>query len=65
VRGGTQGVGRATTSAAVVGSVLIIVADAFFDETFAVSLRQNLLMQEPGRSNDRDVSFRRAADLPL
>jgi len=29
VRGGTQGVGRATTSAAVVGSVLIIVADAF------------------------------------
>src|SRR5258706_3589427 len=29
VRGGTQGVGRATTQAAVVGSVLIIVADAF------------------------------------
>ena len=29
VRGGTQGVGRATTSAAVVSSVLIIVADTF------------------------------------
>jgi phospholipid/cholesterol/gamma-HCH transport system permease protein len=29
VRGGTQGVGRATTQAAVIGSVLIIVADAF------------------------------------
>lgn len=29
VRGGTQGVGRATTQAAVLGSVLIIVADAF------------------------------------
>ncbi len=29
VRGGTQGVGRATTQAAGVGSVLIIVADAF------------------------------------
>jgi phospholipid/cholesterol/gamma-HCH transport system permease protein len=29
VRGGTQGVGRATTQAAVAGSVLIIVADAF------------------------------------
>jgi phospholipid/cholesterol/gamma-HCH transport system permease protein len=28
VRGGTQGVGRATTQAAVIGSVLIIVADA-------------------------------------
>jgi len=29
VRGGTQGVGRATTQAAVLGSILIIVADAF------------------------------------
>jgi phospholipid/cholesterol/gamma-HCH transport system permease protein len=29
VRGGTQGVGRATTQAAVIASVLIIVADAF------------------------------------
>ena len=29
VRGGTQGVGRATTQAVVVASVLIIVADAF------------------------------------
>jgi phospholipid/cholesterol/gamma-HCH transport system permease protein len=29
VRGGTQGVGRATTQAAVTASVLIIVADAF------------------------------------
>jgi phospholipid/cholesterol/gamma-HCH transport system permease protein len=29
VRGGTQGVGRATTQAAVLGSVMIIVADAF------------------------------------
>jgi ABC-type transporter Mla maintaining outer membrane lipid asymmetry permease subunit MlaE len=29
VRGGTQGVGRATTQAAVLSSVMIIVADAF------------------------------------
>ena len=29
VRGGTQGVGRATTQAVVVSSVLIIVADTF------------------------------------
>jgi phospholipid/cholesterol/gamma-HCH transport system permease protein len=29
VRGGTQGVGRATTQAVVVASVLIIVADTF------------------------------------
>ena len=29
MRGGTQGVGRATTQAAVLSSVLIIVADAF------------------------------------
>jgi phospholipid/cholesterol/gamma-HCH transport system permease protein len=41
VRGGTQGVGRATTQAVVVSSVLIIVADTFLTK-IALYLAQNI-----------------------
>jgi len=45
VRGGTQGVGRATTSAAVVGVRADHRGGCVLDKTLAVSCRQSLLMQ--------------------
>ena len=42
VRGGTQGVGRATTQAVVVASVLIIVADLFLTKLALVSCRDKI-----------------------
>jgi phospholipid/cholesterol/gamma-HCH transport system permease protein len=41
VRGGTQGVGRATTQAVVIASVLIIVADTFLTK-FALYLADKI-----------------------
>lgn len=41
VKGGTQGVGRATTSAVVISSVMVLVVDFFLAETAALHVREN------------------------
>jgi hypothetical protein len=62
VRGGTQGVGRSTTQAVVISSVLIIVAGYIFDEAGVVFWRTNFFERSFEHGSD-DLVSRRAPGI--